>query len=418
VISKTAKIVLGILGALALLIAIVVGWSWDSIQEEIQEEFEELSGSGHGGNCESDDQEMCWQWNSDAARYGCGPEIENQPESTSERLGVEHCWEHKIYRPYVSVGPNTLSFESVELVERNRAQDLINLGWNSPQDTPATYFLTSDLSSDSLEVVKKGIQTAEEYLGSYGPMRVYIIGSDTSVTDAAIEDYCSWSYNNDEMNMCRDDQGVAIYEMAYYQGSNAFAQHSRGRSEPTQAFVIGNPLGADSSKIAAHEYVHIYTQAHQLHGRADVYGMEWPIWIEEGSAEFLALYLADQKGWLSFEDRMEEALSSSRDLRDLVPNLTIQDIADDRGRVREYCGLCFGHLQYETGQWATAWLVHQSSLDNFFLEFFPNAYELGIDGAFEEAFDLSIEEFYIEFEKFMELPFDQQMAILPITSRT
>jgi hypothetical protein len=279
--------------------------------------------------------------------------------------------------------------------------------------------LTSDLSSDSLEIVKKGIQAAEEYLGSYGPMRVYIIGSDTSATDAAIEDYCSWSYDNDQMNMCRDDQGVGIYEMAYYQGSNAFAQHSRSRSEPTQAFVIGNPLGigaGDGSRIAAHEYVHIYTQAHQLHEGADRYGMEWPIWIEEGSAEFLALYLADQKGWLSFEDRMEEALLSSRDLRDLVPNLTIQDIADDRDRVNGYCGLCFGQLQYGTGQWATAWLVHQSSLNNFFLEFFPNAYELGIDGAFEEAFNLSIQEFYIEFEKFMKLPFDQQMAILPNTS--
>ena len=32
---------------------------------------------------------------------------------------------------------------------------------------------------------------------------------------------------------------------------------------------------------------------------------------------------------------------------------------------------------------------------------------------FEDAFGLTISEFYVEFERFMELPFDEQIAILP-----
>ena len=366
--------------------------------------------------CESSEQEMCWEWNSNASQYGCGPATETSSDSTQERLADEFCWVHKIYRPYVSLDLSEQRFQPLHNEYRERAEQLADLGWNKPLDTPATYFLTSDLSSDSLEIVKKGIQAAEEYLGSYGPMRVYIIGSDTSATDEAIEDYCSWAYDRaDLLERCPNDQGVGIYEMAYYGGSNAFAQHSRQRSSPTQSFVIGNPsnMGDYGAKISAHEYVHIFQNAHNLYAEADVFGLESPIWMEEGAAEFLALYLADQKGWISFEQEMAYALEQTQDLRDLVPDLTIQDLADSRERVGSYCGLCFGVMQYATGQWATAWLVNQSSLDDFFFTFYPNVYELGVDGAFEKAFGLTMEEFYVEFEEFLELPAEQQMAILP-----
>lgn len=366
--------------------------------------------------CESGEQEMCWEWTSDASQYGCGPSTETSSDSTQERLDHEHCWVHKIYWPYVSLDPSEQRFEPLDNETRELAQQLEDFGWNRPLDTPATYYLTSDLSSDSLEIVKKGIQAAEEYLGSYGPMRVYVIGSDTSATDEAIEDYCSWAYDSPAATeWCPNDQGVAIYELAYYEGSNAFAQHSRLRSSPTQSFVIGNPIrmGDYGAKIAAHEYVHIFQNAHNLYMAADRFGLDSPIWMEEGAAEFLALYLADQKGWISFEQEMAYALEQTQDLRALVPDLTIQDLADDRDRVGSYCGLCFGVMQYAIGQWATAWLVNQSSLDDFFFTFYPNVYELGVEGAFEEAFGLTMEEFYVEFEEFLNLPADQQMAILP-----
>jgi hypothetical protein len=152
-----------------------------------------------------------------------------------------------------------------------------------------------------------------------------------------------------------------------------------------------------------------------LYERADEYGLDWPRWLEEGAAEFLALYLADENGWLSFTERMEEALDGALDLRTRVPNLTIADIADERQleRVNDYCGLCFGVLQYETGQWATAWLASKTSVDEVFHGFFPRTYEHGIDRAFELSFGLSIDEFMVEFEDFLQLPRPQQLAILP-----
>lgn len=354
------------------------------------------------------DEEMCWEWTSEAENSpDCGPSNDH-----------DYCWQYKVYKPFVSLDPEDLSTSPIDADAQSRAQRLVDLGWNSTVDSEATYFATSDLRESDLEIVRAGIRAAEQYLGTYGPMRVYVIGSDEEVTEPAIDDYCAWAYNPDLEEHCRSDQGVAIWEIAHYQGANAFAQHSRSRSTPTQSFVIGNPaqLGAaDGAKIAAHEYVHVYQAAHQLYERADEYGIDMPRWFEEGAAEFLALYLADQNGWLSFTERMEEALDGALDLRTTVPNLTIADIADDRQleRVNDYCGLCFGVLQYETGQWATAWLANKTSVDEVFHGFFPRTYEHGLDRAFELSFGLSIDEFMVQFEDFLQLPRSQQMAILP-----
>ena len=101
-------------------------------------------------------------------------------------------------------------------------------------------------------------------------------------------------------------------------------------------------------------------------------------------------------------------------LRTIVPNLTIADIAIDRNRVSAYNGLCFGTLQYETGQWATAWLANRTSVDAVFLDYFPLVYDLGIEDALQQIFELSIDEFMVEFESFMNLTLNEQLRILPI----
>ena len=358
------------------------------------------------GECTSANEQMCWEWNQASLDQDCGPESEH-----------EHCWRSKIYQPYIPADPKEYAAIPISNDDKRFARQLVTSGWNKPLQTPATYFVTSDLNDTDRQIVENGIKAAEEYLGSYGPMRVYVIGSDTTATDTAVEDYCAWAYDPELLENCRNDQGIAIWEIAHYRGSNAFAQHSRNRSTPTQAFVIGNPAGlgpGDGAKISAHEYVHIYTAAHQLYDAADRYGLNWPIWLEEGAAEFLALYLADQKGWMSFRERMTDALNGAHQLRSIVPNLTIADIAIDRDRVSAYCGLCFGTLQYETGQWATAWLANRTSVDAVFLDYFPLVYDLGIEDALQQIFELSIDEFMVEFESFMNLTLNEQLRILPI----
>ncbi|MCH2345690.1 MAG: hypothetical protein MK321_14430 [Pseudomonadales bacterium] len=354
-----------------------------------------------------------WKWTNDAAKYGCGESVSNKADTTRERLDLEHCWEHKIYLPYPSLPAFNSQYSEPNQEQIQQAQKLADKGWNKQVSSPAEYFVAKDVSEPGKSIVKAGIQLAESYLGNWGPLRVYIIGNDVDATKSLVQNFCNWSYQDSYVDYCvKQDQGVEIREIAIFKGSNAFAQHSRKLTNPTQAFVIGNPLqmGNDAGKVAVHEYVHIYTAAHQLYPDSSNFG--WPIWLEEGAAEFLALYLSDQKGWLSFQGRMLEALGRARKLRSLVPGLTIADLEQDRDRVREYCGLCFGQLQYETGQWATLWLAARTSIDVVFLEFFPSVYSMGIPQAFEKSFGLTIDQFHLEFEDFMASPSSEQLKLL------
>ena len=336
---------------------------------------------------------------------------------------------------------------------------LIDLGWNKPVSDPATFEVASDLKGeftevcnlhpecisatkrkfgsventpfrekDSLAIVKQGVQAAEEFLGSYGPFRVFIIGTDIQAADDMAKQFCDWAYEDSYRSSCYEEgQGVELREIAEYGGNNGFAQHSRELSAPNQSFVMGNPFrygyGENSSQIAAHEYIHIYQNAHKVMVKQPPLWEEldpgMPKWLEEGSAEFLALYIADKNQWtddhvskINFRSRMTEALQSAKDLRKTYPGLTIRDIETSELRDMVTCHGCQGRLQYETGQWATAWLVNMTSLDHFYKVYIPSISEYGGEKAFENSFGLAIDEFYAEFEAFMNLATETQMSIL------
>jgi hypothetical protein len=58
-------------------------------------------------------------------------------------------------------------------------------------------------------------------------------------------------------------------------------------------------------------------------------------------------------------------------------------------------------------------LAHKHGSEVLLETFYPNLEELGWEGAFVKTYGMTSEEFYAEFEQFLELPNSQQMAILP-----
>ena len=141
---------------------------------------------------------------------------------------------------------------------------LIEAGWNQPININTTYVMTSDLDERSLQVVKDGVNNAQRYLGNYGPLKVFIIGSDVEAANVLAKEFCEWTYQGKEINHClNEDQGNEIRELAEYKSGSAFAESDGRRlSSPTMAFVIGNPPFEDNDiggfKVSIHEYVHIY----------------------------------------------------------------------------------------------------------------------------------------------------------------
>ena len=106
-------------------------------------------------------------------------------------------------------------------------------------------------------------------------------------------------------------------------------------------------------------------------------------------------------------------LEAARDLKEHYPDLGIQDIetSESRDQLKSICE-CTGTLQFEIGQWATAWLVNRTSLGTFYKSYIPDIVELGGRDSFETYFGLTIAEFYGEFEEFTGFTSKGQLAIL------
>ena len=191
--------------------------------------------------------------------------------------------------------------------EYDTSNRLIELGWNKPTEKSPEFAMTDDLSLVALNSVVEGVSIGTEYLGNYGPLKVFIIGSDIDEAKIVAKEFCEWA-RKDNIEYCiNKDQGIEIVEMAIYKGNNGFAQHSRHLEPPNQSFVMGNP-DKSSVKIAIHEYVHIYQNAHIVDGwwndKEDDVGL--PRWLEEGSAEILARYLVGD-----YADYLRESLNLS-----------------------------------------------------------------------------------------------------------
>ncbi len=110
---------------------------------------------------------------------------------------------------------------------------------------------------------------------------------------------------------------------------------------------------------------------------------------------------------------MKENLLSARDVRSRW-GLSLRDVEtrDGQAKVRELCD-CGGQLYYETGTWAAAWLVNRSGVDEFLFDYFPRLSYDGWEATFRDVFGLTMDEFYDEFDAFLDQPIEQQMAILP-----
>ena len=56
---------------------------------------------------------------------------------------------------------------------------------------------------------------------------------------------------------------------------------------------------------------------------------------------------------------------------------------------------------YQGGAWAIAYLINKTDRDVLLDAFYPNIDKHGWDGAFEIAFNIKPQDFYVEFEAFM-----------------
>jgi predicted phosphodiesterase len=185
-----------------------------------------------------------------------------------------------------------------------------------------------------------------------------------------------------------------------------------------EQFVIG-PI---------HEYMHAYQTAHGYEKEA-VHGNKmgqslWtgPAWWREGSAVLVAglyccrhpeLYKKLKKPypWEAFSREMNRNLKM---YRKAGTNIRKGVTHDDWGRLEK--SKLVHPVIYAGGSAACALLLQKAGSLRRFMEFFPLVPELGWKDAFEKHFEITLEEFYKEFDKFARAAGDKLEAESPTGS--
>ena len=314
------------------------------------------------------------------------------------------------------------------------ANRLKSAGWASVQDTPIQVVVASDVPTEIRRAAEDGFRAAEARLGSFGPLKVFIIGNELGAAEPLVDEFCEWSYEPADQEYCQQDQGNDMREMAtIFPGGNGFAQHSWYIEEPTQAFVH-NPYADEENqfagvydpeellnerRVSAHEYFHIYQEAHLIYRShdPDIDQFDGVRWFNEGTATFFEMYLSEMEGWsvTDREDTINRLIEEAANGSEQWPMVGLADIETEAGveRTNEVCGEpCIGHLQYNVGGLATAYLAAQTSDEAVIYDFWPASTEQGFYRAFEETFVMTVEDFYADFDQFSSLPAEEQREFL------
>jgi hypothetical protein len=311
-------------------------------------------------------------------------------------------------------------------------------------------FVADDLPDEVAQAYREHLQFAADLWGNFGPLEVWIMGSDSDALARQHEQWCqqrlSWGIGFKSTD-CEQQRSNNYWPLGDYLdiatqalesgrpmqnacrcGMGQYGFHLMMASAPW-GFFKDSPFadwrGDGFDTTPAHEYWHILHFSHLSNkdeagnrrgGNADP-TLGGPGWFIEGSAVYMAnIALTKQilSGYVSvhgelrsecFECEMKAQMTRGLEARSQNPGLKLGDFSYEVGR----------DAIYGLGAWGIAWLYNHVDNDRVLIDsMFPNLQIKGWDASFQDSFGLTPNQFYDEFEKFLDLPYSEQVKILPI----
>jgi len=188
---------------------------------------------------------------------------------------------------------------------------------------------------------------------------------------------------------------------------------------PSYSETLDDPaLGLkDFRKVAAHELFHIYQVQHVINmdrRPRDQIANPGPLWLIEGSADFAALRVSSLEGWLDWDRQMGYLIDVSQQVLENYPSLSISIIQtfEDSSYIRTQP---YGYvLKYTMGTLATAYAISISSHESVMIDYWDDLSEHGPEKSFERNVGLTLEEFYLKFEEFLDMSNVEQLSLIPL----
>ena len=314
-----------------------------------------------------------------------------------------------------------LTLVSCQGVSGNRAPftwetgtELLRRGIFHAIEAPPEYIVLEGYPLQYRDAIASGIDTARQFFGNYGPVRIYILGqTDGEVGTASsrrdfVAEYCRLRLENARPGYeddCFDGSGKRLIDVATVGGQEAY-QSVVVFTEPPYSelvFINANDWGASDMPIRGiHEYTHVF----QL-----VYPEE-PGWLMEGAAVFFEAWLGDQNGWVDFPQAMRRSMRNAqkgradgRGLKDMEYVMDLPEEMEPHHR----------NIAYDMGAWAVTFLISRSSdggIERFRDEFYP----LLRENSWQQAVAIyaateNLAEFYTLFDHFLKQPLKKQMEL-------
>ena len=328
------------------------------------------------------------------------------------------------YQKNICAGTNDIDPHLVQL-DSEKISCLIRAG---KTNAPLLLVGGEALESEVLEAISEAVNYGEEIFGKWGP----VVAIAVQYQDPSVEYLATQSCRiRAKYTPYRPFKDCFDETLTFFSGFDECCGAVHDPPVPLnpvriQYFTYSAPdtmlKENQLRKVTLHEYIHVVQNAQIVHPHEIRCSDEenklcelgfGPVWLEEGSAEYFAQYYSDKRGWADFENTMKQNLESALNVKQR--GYSLRDVATRKGQreVAESCR-CGGQLYYDTGTWAAAWLVNRSGEDAFFVEHFPNAAHLGYEKAFKNAFGLTLDEFYSEFDAFLDKPKSEQLKILKL----
>ena len=303
-------------------------------------------------------------------------------------------------------------------------------------------FFASDLSENVVNGINLALKTAADEFGKYGPVEYWVFGPDKQAALDLINKFCERREDLNQWNLSdclsRETDETLSYSSISYQkiGENVIltnepqsnAGHNGGFQWGLHLLQSSYPFGFDNLldtlpqddfKTVLHEYFHVFQLASVFNlddeQRENNVRPNEAIWMMEGGAEYMANYtlfklidngtLLFEKSFGSLREKMEEKMEEGKTVKeDNCPN----------SKLNQFTYQTCDQAGYKLGTWGVAYLTNKVNNQNVLLDtFYPNLKELGFEGAFNLAFGYTSEEFYEEFDAFLQLPIEEQLEIIP-----
>ena len=322
-----------------------------------------------------------------------------------------------------------LAIENIRCAARPHSKSnsrLLSKSWSKKVTCPAEVFVAADLKYQTKVEIENTLDAGAGEWGNYGPVEYWVLGTDRQAALDLAKQFCKlraarkdWDYNSCYNRETREgDHGFITYQEI---GAEALktgrpsgnAGHNGGMDWGIHRFSSSMPLGFEKKLrvegqweqiTILHEYFHAVQHAHTIHlnryARDKALG---PMWFMEGAATYMS-YIAQSK--LVREGKLKK-WPRSFDYRDVMTSDFEKVKKDDKkhncvnqmpnAKYDSPCNFFF----YQGGAWAIAYLINKTDRDVLLDTFYPNIDKHGWDGAFEIAFNMKPQDFYVEFEEFM-----------------